>query len=363
MPDDGCAQRARLIPNMAAARSSGRRPRALRVVAAVIRREDGEILLSRRPIRADQGGLWEFPGGKLEPRERPIAGLSRELEEELGINIVAVTPLIRVMHRYPGQTVALAVFEVDTWRGEPHGREGQRVEWLRPSELATRILPAANLPVRVALGLPRVVMVTPDLEGSEALFLRRLEHCLAAGVELVQLRIRATGARRARVARQALATCDRHGARLMLNGVPDDVIAVGAHGLHLNAERLMQYATRPLEASLLLSAACHNRSELRQAERIGVDFVYLSPVNPTLSHAGATLLGWDGLRALVRAARVPAFALGGMQPRDLRRALRAGCQGIAMLSALWRSDDPAAQMTMSKRAQHAAAYQVGERKT
>lgn len=73
------------------------------------------------------------------------------------------------------------------------------------------------------------------------------------------------------------------------------------------------------------SAACHDARELAEAERIGVDFVYLSPVLATTSHAGAETLGWPRLRALCTATRLPVYALGGMTPPQLPRAVRAGC--------------------------------------
>ncbi|MCC6709437.1 MAG: Nudix family hydrolase [Gammaproteobacteria bacterium] len=314
----------------------------LRVAAAAIRRHDGAILLSVRPAHTAHGGLWEFPGGKLEARERPVDGLARELVEELGIHIERATPLITVRHVYPKAEVELIVFEVRDWQGEPHGREGQHVEWVDISKLSALQFPAANLPVTTAVTLPRVMMVTPDLGADEDAFLTRLEACLAAGVELVQLRIRALGEQRRRVVTAALAACARHHARLMLNGSAQDAVALGAHGVHLNRQRLFECEARPVAATMLLSAACHDARELAQAERIGVDFVYLSPVLATTSHAGAETLGWPRLRALCTATRLPVYALGGMTPPQLPRAVRAGCQGIAMLSGLWEHAAPAA---------------------
>ncbi len=335
--------------------------RALRVAAAVIRRDDGAILLSLRPAHTAHGGLWEFPGGKLEARERPVDGLARELSEELGISIETATPLIRVRHRYPANIVELLVFEVRAWRGEAHGREGQRIEWVAPAALSSRQFPAANLPVATAVALPRVVLITPDLGTDEAAFLARLDTCLAAGVELVQLRIRASGAQRQRVVAAALAACARQGARLMLNGTPTEARDLGVDGVHLNRERLFEWEQRPVASDVLLSAACHDAREVAQAERIGVDFMYLSPVAATNSHVGAELLGWSGLRALCEHTCVPVYALGGMTPRTLSRAVRAGCQGIAMLSALWASATPATLMQAASRALKHADYRISSR--
>ena len=330
----------------------------IKVAAAVIRRADGAVLLGLRPAHSAHGGLWEFPGGKLEAGERPIDGLARELNEELGIVIDAAIPLISVRHRYPSKSVELIVFDVHDWRGVAHGREGQRIEWVAPALFAGHEFPAANLPVTTAVALPRVVMITPDLGGDEGGFLGRLETCLADGVELVQLRIRATGAPRQRVTAAALAACARHGARLMLNGTPQEARMAGADGVHLNRHRLFEFKQRPVPANMLLSAACHDARELAQAERIGADFVYVSPIEVTPSHADAALLGWAGLRALCAASHVPVYALGGMAPHKLARAVRAGCQGVAMLSGMWESKAPAKLLANAARALERAAYRV-----
>ncbi len=335
--------------------------RVLRVAAAVIRREDGAILLSLRPAHTAHGGLWEFPGGKLEARERPIDGLARELAEELGISIESATPLISLRHRYPANVVELIVFEVRAWRGEARGLEGQHIEWVSSASLTGRQFPAANLPVTTAVTLPRVVLVTPDLDAGEAAFLARLEACLAAGVEVVQLRVRVQGAQRQRVVAAALAACLRHGARLMLNGPLQEAQDRGAHGVHLNHQRLFDYQQRPVASAMLLSAACHDARELAQAERIGVDFVYLSPIEATTSHPDAELIGWSRLRRLCASTRLPVYALGGMTPRSLPRAVRAGCQGIAMLSGLWEGAAPAALLERVSRALEKASYRVRSR--
>lgn len=344
---------------MARARTSAVSPPLLRVAAAVIRRQDGAILLSVRPAHTAHGGLWEFPGGKLESRERPVDGLARELGEELGIQIEHATPLITVRHRYPNNIVELMVFEVRDWTGEAHGREGQRIEWVSAATLKAREFPAANLPVTMAATLPRMLMITPDLGTDESAFAARLEACLAAGVELVQLRIRASGERRQRVITKALAACTRHGARLMLNGTPQEAGDAGVHGVHLNRERLFEWQQRPPVAeNLLVSAACHNALEIAQAERIGVDFIYLSPVAPTASHPGAEVLGWSALRELCGQTRLPVYALGGMTAQALPRAVRAGCQGIAMLSGLWENETPTRLVATAASSLAKAAYRI-----
>ena len=99
------------------------------VVAGVLLDARGRVLVARRPQRTHLAGLWEFPGGKLMPGESREAGLARELAEELGVRVLSAHPLIRVEHRYPDRDVVLDVWRVESFTGEPYGREGQRVEW------------------------------------------------------------------------------------------------------------------------------------------------------------------------------------------------------------------------------------------
>ena len=113
-------------------------PDVVHVAAAALVDDDGRVLLARRADEAHQGGLWEFPGGKLERDESIDDGLRRELHEELGIDIVSHRPLIRVRHDYDDRSVLLDVHRVDAGRGEPHGREGQPLAWVAVDELGGR---------------------------------------------------------------------------------------------------------------------------------------------------------------------------------------------------------------------------------
>lgn len=99
-------------------------------------------------------GGWEFPGGKLEPGEERVAGLARELREELGITIATPRPLIRVCHAYPTREVLLDIWVVRQYGGEPRGLDGQALRWCTEDELATADLLPADKPIVTALRLP-----------------------------------------------------------------------------------------------------------------------------------------------------------------------------------------------------------------
>ncbi len=114
------------------------------VVAAVIRREDGRLLLAERRPGSDMAGLWEFPGGAVKDGERAEAALARELEEELGVTAVVEEPVTFAWHRDPAREILLLFYTSRIVSGEPHGREGQAVGWFLPSELPGLATPPAD---------------------------------------------------------------------------------------------------------------------------------------------------------------------------------------------------------------------------
>lgn len=190
--------------------------------------------------------------------------------------------------------------------------------------------------------LPRCCVITPEpASASDAdcrAFLDRLSAVLARGETLVQLRVKSFDAAAfARLAADALARCDAAGAQLMLNGRIDaaGVTALAGAGWHLDGAALHAAAQRPLPAWRRVSAACHTLDDLQHAARIGVDFVTLSPVLPTLSHPGAPALGWATFGAWAAQAALPVYALGGMTRAHLADARRHGAHGIAGIRGFW----------------------------
>jgi 8-oxo-dGTP diphosphatase len=187
------------------------------VAVAVLRDAQGRVLLSRRPEHVHQGGLWEFPGGKLEPEEGILQALAREAREELGVEIVASYPLIRVNHRYPDKNVLLDVHMVTSFTGTPHGREGQPLAWVGTDEFGAYPMPAADHPIINAIRLPEVYLITGDGSEDQAEFLGQLEEALCRGCRLVQLR--RPELKRSDylgLAEKALTLCRSHNAELLL---------------------------------------------------------------------------------------------------------------------------------------------------
>jgi 8-oxo-dGTP diphosphatase len=119
----------------------------IRVVAAVLHDSAGRVLLSQRPAGKALAGLWEFPGGKLEPGEAAEAALRRELFEELGIRVGSCRPLLQLQHEYPERHVELLVWLVGHYDGEARGLEGQALRWVSVQELPALDLLPADLPI------------------------------------------------------------------------------------------------------------------------------------------------------------------------------------------------------------------------
>ena len=306
------------------------------VAAAVIRGTDGKILIARRTDAQHQGGLWEFPGGKVEPVETVEDALGRELQEELAIVVSAARPLIKVQHDYPDKQVLLDVWEVSAFTGEPRGVEGQPLAWVSARDLPEYEFPAANQAIVTAARLPDQYLITPDgLETPE--FLRGLQKAIAGGIKLVSLRApNGYDPKYRDLAVDATGLCAGK-AQLMLKGPFEWLGDFPSAGWHVTADQLRKYAAkgRPLAKDRWLAASCHNAEELALAEQMDVDFVTLSPVLPTQTHPDAQPLGWQQAQQLIANFSKPVFLLGGLGPDDRQQAWQAGAQGVAGIRAFW----------------------------
>lgn len=125
--------------------------RIVYVVAGALIDGADRVLLAQRPPGKSLAGLWEFPGGKLEPGETPEAALARELHEELGITAGAVQPISFASHAYADFHLVMLLYQCRDWQGEPHGRDGQALRWEAPGDMAALPMPPADLPLVQAL--------------------------------------------------------------------------------------------------------------------------------------------------------------------------------------------------------------------
>lgn len=308
----------------------------IHVAVGVILNADGQILVARRADTQHLGGLWEFPGGKLEPGETVQQALQRELREELAIEVLGQRPLCRIEHTYPGKAVLLDVWIVDSFDGTPVGMEQQPLRWLDVDQLKPEEFPAANRLIIRRLRLPDFVAIvdaktwpSKPLHTSRNTLIRlrwadkkNYSNYLDCALNmLAEKRLQAHAA-----------VLDLDVSLIDHNGTASQTLLTRAEalaGFHISSTTLREITQRPVPDHFLLGASCHNEAELRLAASLDCDYVLLSPVQATASHPEAQPLGWQQFENLAAASPVPVYALGGMRPGDLEKAQSMGAKGIA----------------------------------
>ncbi|UZE95549.1 Nudix family hydrolase [Alkalimarinus alittae] len=311
------------------------------VAVAVIMR-DNEVLIARRPDGVHQGGLWEFPGGKLEKNESVQHALKRELKEELDIEVdvhAGVEPLIRIHHDYGDKAVLLDVWVVSRFSGVAKGAEGQPIKWVEKANLTEFDFPAANRPIISAIMLPHKYLITGGYKTNDDCIQKLQNAILHHDITLVQFRHHelylSDRTEYIKQVKKIKGLCDRNGARLILNAQPSILHEADADGVHLTFAEARGYNERPVATDKWFGVSCHNKEELAWVSRLSPDYALLSPIKETSTHPEAMPLGWTLFRALTDQVAFPVFALGGMQETDINTAITNGAQGIAAISAWW----------------------------
>lgn len=294
------------------------------------------FLLASRPEGKAWAGWWEFPGGKIEAGETPIQALSRELDEELGVQLKTAYPWLVRTFEYPEKTVKLHFFIVRAWVGNPEGREGQQLSWQRPERLTVEPMLPANMPILNALKLPPIYAITNAYEMGEEFFFDSLKQQLDSGLKLIQVREKHLAADALLAfSKKVVRMAHPYGAKVLINGTVDLAKAAEADGVHLNSVALAEMKSKP--DNMLVAASCHHSQDLAKAEDLQLDFVLLSPVLPTASHPDVLTLGWESFAALKHDYSLPVYALGGLKPAHLNQAWLASAHGIATQRAVWES--------------------------
>ncbi len=120
-----------------------RKNQMINVAAGIILKDD-KVLIAKRPDDKHMGGLWEFPGGKIESNETPLEGLIRELKEEINIDVKQAVLRQKIIHNYPTKSVCLFFYIVSSYTGLAKGLEGQLVQWVSHSRIGQFNFPEAN---------------------------------------------------------------------------------------------------------------------------------------------------------------------------------------------------------------------------
>ncbi|WP_262964866.1 Nudix family hydrolase [Methylobacter psychrophilus] len=312
--------------------------KVLQVAVGVVKNTEGQVLISLRDKSLHQGGLWEFPGGKIEPGESAKQALSRELKEELAITVITATPLITIKHQYPDLAVQLHVFLVEHFSGNATSCEGQAFKWVNPGELINHAFPAANQAIITAAQLPPYYAILDDTE--ESLLLINLQKIVSRGIKLIQLRLKTLSPQTLQTfLEQAYPLCRQQDVLLLINSAVNNAANFAVDGIHLTSQHLMSASKRPAFAANTskkinwVAASCHNLQELQHAQNIGVDFAVLAPVLVTKTHPETLPLGWEQFKTLVSQVNLPVYALGGLCDSDLDKARQSGAQGVSAIRA------------------------------
>jgi len=309
----------------------------MHVMAAVMIDARGRVLLAQRPPGKHLAGMWEFPGGKLEPGETPMAALARELHEEIGVTLLHAEPLIRVPCHYPDRELVLDTWQTAHWEGEPQSLEGQALRWLPPEQVDPTMLARGDRAILQALRLPSRYAITPAEVPPEqgGAWFEYLARAIERHAQLVQLHLPSWPRERVReLAAALLPQARRHGSPLLLTDDIEGARMLGI-GAHLSGRVLAALSERPLPLSQLVGASCHDATDLARAEQCAVDFATLGPVAADSGHPQIPPLGWADFQALAEAAALPVYALGGLRPSDVAQARANSGQGVAGAREFW----------------------------
>jgi len=313
--------------------------------------ETGKILIAKRADTQHQGGLWEFPGGKVEEGESVQVALKRELEEELGLQskIEDMQPLITIPFHYSDKSVLLDVWKVYGAKLElnPQGTgiEGQPLVWVEESALADYEFPAANKAIIDALSLPTKIAITEDNSDPDLILAQTAQILKSYSNSWIQLRAPSLSqAQYTQLAMQLYGICHEAGSKLIWNCPLDWYQVAFADGLHLSGLNYAEVSSikpsthisiennkRPIPSSQWLSMACHNLDELEIAQELA-DYILASPVKETKTHPQANALTWAGFKVITEKSRIPCYALGGLETADISVSQTHGGQGIAGIS-------------------------------
>lgn len=292
-------------------------PKLIVDVAIAILIHRGKILVGWREEQQHQGGKHEFPGGKVEQGETPEEACRREIYEEVGIGLKDWHQFDYIHHEYDDIIVNLHLFHSyvpDELLNLIH----QPWAWYTRDQLLHLNFPKANKDIIKRLYWPHLIKISNTLstvESSHALLYWRIEEFEPQYIE--QLTALDEGQRSSLIINVDIW-------RQLSPELQKQIKTV-----HLKQSQLMNLHKGDLTVGVRYIAACHDAVSLKQAQQIGCDAIFISPVKPTITHPEAVALGWERFSDLAQNSQIPVFALGGVHPDDLATAQQHGAYGLA----------------------------------
>ncbi|PPC02636.1 thiamine phosphate synthase [Acinetobacter pittii] len=292
-------------------------PKPIVDVAIAILIHRGKILVGWREEQQHQGGKHEFPGGKVEQGETPEEACRREIYEEVGIGLKDWHQFDYIHHEYDDIIVNLHLFHTyvpDELLNLIH----QPWAWYTRDQLLHLNFPKANKDIIKRLYWPHLIKISNTLstvESSDALLYWRIENESEQYIE------------------QLTALDEEQRSNLIINvdiwQQLSPELQKQIKTVHLKQSQLMNLHKGDLTVGIRYIAACHDAVSLKQAQQIGCDAVFISPVKSTTTHPEAVALGWERFSDLAQNSQIPVFALGGVHPDDLATAQQHGAYGLA----------------------------------
>ena len=303
----------------------------IKAVVGVLRNKNQEILIAQRRKSQFMGGFWELPGGKIEEGETPEQALSRELNEELGIQVKHSSLHQTMVCRYEDRIVELSIYNINQYQNTPIGLEGQTITWVKIIDLNNyQLLPTMTAFIN-SITLPNKYWITPSNNHQSDGWMAKFNQKLTQDITLIQLRSKM--ALNIAFIAELHDKCKKNNIKLLLNTINKTFDETYCDGWHLTTGEMLTLAKRPCANDKLLGASAHNLTEALKAQTIGADFIVISPVQATQTHPDAVPLSWDSAADVVDRLNIPVYFLGGMGAKDLDRTLGLGAQGIAGVSA------------------------------
>ena len=294
----------------------------IHVAIAILLHQD-QVLVGWREATQHQGNKYEFPGGKVENAETPLAACCRETQEEVGIHLSDWHAFDVIGHEYDDVRINLHVFHAHV-PTDVLSQIQAPWQWYKRDELLDLNFPSANQAIIQRLYWPRQIKISEQLANlsqlpANQLMYWRVDAHQAECIELAEVSV-------------------EHISRLIvniemyqqLNSIQQQAISA----IHLKQNQVLALKAGDLSKGKRYLAACHDLASMQQAQRIGCDAILLSPVQTTHTHPDAVALGWPQFEALAAAVDIPVFALGGIRRDDLMLAQQHGAYGIAGISFL-----------------------------
>ncbi len=305
------------------------------VAVGVIKNQDNEVLISKRADHVHQGGLWEFPGGKIEAGEKVTDALIRELKEELGITCEKIQPLSEIEFDYGDKKVCLHTRIVNEFTGSASGCEGQKIQWVNLKLLDDYTFPEANITILRQIQLPEHIQITGQYSTIDEL-LSRSEQCFQKKISMLHFRAHhLSDSEYINHAKALKSLCADHAVALIVNRNQKVFEEVDADGLHLTRYEARNYSKRPVDRDKYLSVSCHSSYEIIVAQNLMADYCFISPVKDAISHDAGEAIGFEAFENFCHQSPFPLYALGGMTTEDIKQVRSLGGAGVAGISEYW----------------------------